>query len=76
MEDTIVAICGAKMVADNFNPKDDDEESTGNETFKVICGDDDQVKTVEIEKFRRKEEQIQEDESKKSSKKKGSKGRK
>ena len=75
MEDTIVAIRGAKMVADNFNPKDDEEESTGNETFKVICGDDDQVKTVEIEKFRRKEEQMQE-ENKKSSKKRSSKRRK
>lgn len=59
MEDTIVAIRGAKMVADNFNPKGDEEEITGNETFKIICGDDDQVKTVTIEKFREKESQLQ-----------------
>ena len=62
MEDTIVAIRGAKMVADNFNPKGgDEEETTGSETFKVICGSDDQVKTVDIEKFRKKESELEED---------------
>ena len=69
MEDTIVAIRGAKMVADNFNPKGEEEENTGNETFKIICGDDDQVKTVTIEKFREKESQLQ-SESKRKKKRK------
>lgn len=60
MEDTIVAIRGAKMVADNFNPNGgDEEESTGNETFKVICGSDDQIKTVDIDKFRKKESELE-----------------
>ena len=69
MEDTIVAIRGAKMVADNFNPKGEEEEITGNETFKIICGDDDQVKTVTIEKFRKKESQLQSESRKKKKRK-------